>query len=90
MGILGLLGDLPRALKAGEQLSNPETYHSAANTGTALLVVFNVLVEVPKQFGYDLHIDPSTLDSLAKGISGIAVAVIAVIHTASSKDAGFK
>ena len=90
MNLSELIQDLPRALQAGQQLANPETYHNAANFGAALLILFNVAIEIAKAFNVDLHLEPATVSSLANGISGVTVAVIGVIHTAASKHAGFK
>ena len=80
--------NISEALKKGQTLGNPATWASRANSGAALIIVFNFLFEGLKAAGIDLHLPPDTIDALVRGISGIGLALVAVIHTASNPNAG--
>ena len=76
------------ALQKGQSLANASTWASRANSGAALIVVLNFVVLGLQQSGIDLHLPPDTLEALVKGISGIGLAVVATVHTASNPNAG--
>ena len=76
------------ALQKGQSLANASTWASRANSGAALIVVLNFIFEGLKTAGIDMHLDEQTLDALVKGISGLGLAVVATIHTASNPHAG--
>ena len=78
------------ALKSGQSLGNASTWASRANSSAVLIVVFNFLFEGLKAAGIDMHLPPDTLDALVRGISGIGLGAVAVMHTASNPNAGFK
>ena len=90
MSLVDLVKQIPDALHAGQSLENPAIWHNVANLSAAFAVLINVTLEAAKAFGYDLHVESSTADGLAKGLAAILIGVTGVLHTASSPHAGFK
>lgn len=90
LNIIDKIGLLYKALHTGESLENASSWSSKANAAAAILVVLQSVSVLAKSFGYDLHLDSVDLEQLAGGIGAVGVGIVAVLHTASNKDAGKK
>lgn len=86
--IIYLLMNISDAMKAGQSLANPNEWVNKAHVIALLTVLFNFAFEALKQFGFDLHIDPQTQEYLVKGVTGVGIGVVSILHHAANKDAG--
>lgn len=76
------------ALKKGESLANPNLWSKRANLTAILIIFIQGCLLISKSFGYEFMIDQMQIQQIADIISTIGVALVAVIHTASNKEAG--
>jgi hypothetical protein len=85
-----LLADILQAFRKGRQVASPATWKNRAlaiNTLTALLVA---LAAVAKGLGYDLLLDPDTLEMAAGGIVALAAIGNSVVHVVSTTKIGLQ
>ena len=83
-----LIADVIQAFRKGRQVANPAIWKNRAlalNTLTALLVA---LAAVAKGLGYDLLLDPDTLEMAAGGIVALAAIGNSLVHVVSTTKIG--
>jgi hypothetical protein len=87
----GLFKSIPAFLelfKEGKEIANAATWKNRTVATNALVAFFGTAVVIGNNFGFDLQLDPATLQQLGAGIVAAVAVVNAVMHVITSKKVG--
>lgn len=82
------LSALFRALRAGEELANADTWKNRQNAANAILALLGALLALAQSFGINLDIPPSDLAVVASGIAIVGGLLNAYLTTSTSARIG--
>ena len=84
-----IITDIIKAMQAGQEITNPETWKNAQNTTNAVAAILSLGISLLRLKGVDLYMTDDSLIALAGGVAAILGVVNGIITTISSKKVGF-
>ena len=84
------ISEIIKALKLGEEVSNPETWKNRQVTTSVIVSLLGLVIGVMKMKGINLDISDADIVMIAGGIATVLGILNSLAVFASSKKVGFK